>query len=218
MADTIRPRPVSEEIVATRPIEERPPDTRPDPPAAASGKPRVMRDPPEDEALVRRASSGDRGAFDALYRLHVERVYAVCLRMVADEAHAEQLTQDAFVLAWRRIGTFRGESAFASWLHRLAVNVVLENSRKERRRAARVEFHPDLERLGNAAVRLDTERRLALERAIASLPPGARTVVVLHDVEGYTHAEIAGMMGTAIGTTKAQLHRARRLLRERLNR
>jgi len=171
-----------------------------------------------DAGLVERARRGDRNAFDHLYRMHVSRVYGVCVRMVADVPRAERLTQDAFVLAWRRIGSFRGESAFTSWLHRLTVNVVLEDGRKRRRREVHEETVSDFTTIDRAASGTRPDLRLALERAVAALPKGARTVLVLHDIEGYTHEEIAQLTGTAIGTTKAQLHRARRLLREMLGR
>jgi RNA polymerase sigma-70 factor (ECF subfamily) len=171
-----------------------------------------------DDALVERARNGDRAAFDALYRMHAGRVYGVCLRMVADAERAEQLTQDAFVLAWRRLDSFRGESAFTSWLHRLTVNVVLEASRRQSRREVREETMADLTVVDRGAGPPDVDTRLVLERAVAALPPGARTCLVLHDIEGYTHEEIAQLTGTAVGTTKAQLHRARRLLREMLGR
>ena len=168
------------------------------------------------EDLVRRARSGDRAAFDALYALHVDRVYAVCLRMAGSAARAEQLTQDAFVRAWWKLPTFRGESAFGSWLHRLAVNVVLEDGRRERRREARV-LHverPESHELGGRVGQDDA--RMDLERAIARLPDRARAVLVLFDIEGYPQEEIARMLGVAVGTVKAQLHRARRLLRDAL--
>lgn len=145
------------------------------------------------------------------------RVYAVCLRMSADPQEAERLTQDVFVRVWTRLSTFRGESEFTSWLHRLTVNVVLEDSRSTRRRIGRVENVEDpgaLERGGYASN--DSDSRMDLERAIATLPPGARQALVLHDIEGFTHEEIARQLGIAVGTVKAQLHRARRLLRERL--
>jgi RNA polymerase sigma-70 factor (ECF subfamily) len=171
-----------------------------------------------DPELVRRAQSGEREAFDALYRRNAERIYAVCLRMTGDVASAERLTQDAFVRAWQKLGSFRGESAFSSWLHRLAVNVVLEEGRRNRRRWSRVEIMADPGALESAPPARDADVGMDLERAIASLPPGARAVLVLHDIEGYKHEEIARLTGTAIGTTKAQLHRARRLLRERLER
>jgi RNA polymerase sigma-70 factor (ECF subfamily) len=178
-----------------------------------------MADAPHNDAhLVARARRGDRPAFDALYHMHVDRVYGVCLRMCADVERAERLTQDAFVNAWRRLSTFRGESAFTSWLHRLAVNAVLEDARRTKRREARVLPMADLGAVDGPARGGHEDVRLGLERAIASLPPGARAVLVLHDIEGYTHDEIAALTGTAVGTTKAQLHRARRLLRERLGR
>jgi RNA polymerase sigma-70 factor (ECF subfamily) len=172
--------------------------------------------PDPDADLVRRACAGEREAFDELYHRNVERVYAVCLRMTADVRLAERLTQDSFVRAWRKLGTFRGESAFSSWLHRLAVNVVLEYGRRERRRTARVESVASPDEWERPASGASPGLAVDLERAIARLPPGARTVLVLHDIEGYKHEEIAAMTGTAVGTTKAQLHRARRLLRERL--
>lgn len=167
--------------------------------------------------LVRRAQADDRAAFDALYGHHVGRVYAVCLRMSASRSEAERLTQDVFVRAWQRLKSFRGESAFASWLYRLAVNVVLEDGRRNSRRTARVAVLPDPDQLEHMQGKTShDDERMDLERAIATLPPGARAVLVLHDIEGYKHEEIARMTGTAVGTVKAQLHRARRLLRERL--
>jgi len=166
--------------------------------------------------LIHRAQQGDRAAFEVLYRAHVGRVYALCLRLTADAAQAEERTQDAFVRAWERLATFRGESAFSSWLYRLTVNEVLLGRRAERRREQRIVTTDDpaaLERpRAEAGIALD------LERAVAALPPGAREVFVLHDVEGYRHEEIAELTGIAVGTSKAQLFRARRLLREALNR
>lgn len=138
--------------------------------------------------------------------------------MCADQDDAERLTQDVFVRVWQRLGSFRGDSRFTSWLHRIAVNLVLEDSRSMRRRTARVQnvadpaFH---ERPGKDASS-DYDARMDLERAIATLPPGARHALVLHDIEGYKHEEIAQMLGIATGTVKAQLHRARRLMRARL--
>lgn len=160
---------------------------------------------------------GDHDAFDVLYTRYSGRVFALCLRMSGNRDAAERLTQDAFVRAWQRLGSFRGESAFSSWLHRLAVNVVLEDNRRERRRTARIAIVRDPEVIAGEATRPD-ELRLDLERAIASLPAGARTILVLHDIEGYKHEEIGAMLGIAVGTAKAQLHRARRLLREMMNR
>jgi RNA polymerase sigma-70 factor (ECF subfamily) len=163
--------------------------------------------------LIRHAQAGDRNAFDVLYERHANRIYALCLRMARDGVAAERFTQDAFVRAWQRLRTFRGDSAFTSWLHRLAVNVVLEDARREKRRADRVTFGYQPDDL-HAARTSAPEARLDLERAIAALPQGARSVLVLHDIEGYKHNEIGEMLGIAVGTSKAQLHRARRLLRE----
>ncbi len=176
------------------------------------------RDPVVDPDVVRRARAGDRDAFDAIYHCTVGRVYAVCLRMCEDRATAERLTQDAFVRAWLRIDTFRGESAFASWLHRLAVNVVLEDRRSTGRRTARVENVEDPSVFERGTPAPMVGEGIDLERAIARLPERARAVLVLFDVEGYSQEEIARLTGTAVGTVKAQLHRARRLLREMLNR
>lgn len=167
-------------------------------------------------ALVRRAQNDDRAAFDVLYTQHVGRVYAVCLRMSASRNEAERLTQDVFVRAWQRLKTFRGDSAFASWLYRLAVNVILQDGRTSGRRESRITVLAEPELLDRRAHTSRDDDRMDLERAIASLPAGARQVLVLHDIEGYKHEEIARMTGTAVGSVKAQLHRARRLLRERL--
>ena len=180
-----------------------------------TGAPVVKMVPPE---LVARARDGDEAAFESLYRMHAGRVYAVCLRMTGDPVRAEEATQEAFVKAWHRLDQFQGRSAFSSWLHRLAVNVVLDAKRAEKRRAG--EPWPEDESssaMAMLASRPDRpDERMDLERAIAALPSGARTAFVLHDVEGYRHREIAEMTGRAEGTWKAQLHRARQLLREAL--
>lgn len=165
--------------------------------------------------LVRRAQAGDRSAFQRLYEDHVGRVYALCLRLTGDPEEAMERTQDVFVRAWANLGSFRGEAAFPTWLHRLAVNVVLADRRSAGRRdrrtdAAAAERGPRVEPAPRAGLGVD------LERAIARLPPGARAVFVLYDVEGYRHQEIAELTGIAPGTSKAQLHRARKLLREAL--
>jgi RNA polymerase sigma-70 factor (ECF subfamily) len=166
---------------------------------------------------VRRAQAGDVDAFELLYREYSPRVYALCLRLVAgDKSDATELLQDVFIKAWRRLDTFRGDSAFLSWLHRLAVNTMLENARSDRRRTARVLPMEDTSRLSGAARSTGVELRMDMESAISSLPKGARLAFVLHDVEGYQHQEIAEQLSVTIGTVKAQLHRARRLLRERL--
>ena len=165
-----------------------------------------------------RAQRGDLDAFEELYRAHVGRILALCLRLSGDRGRAEELTQDVFVQAWRTLASFRGESAFTSWLHRLAVNAFLLDVRKTRRREARVvavEAPDALQRAGRAG---DPEARIDLERAIAALPRGARTALVLHEIEGYRHEEIARLTGVAVGTVRAQLHRARQLLMKRLER
>lgn len=172
--------------------------------------------------LIDRAQRGELSAFEALYRIHVGRVYALCLRMHAHREDAEDSTQEVFVRAWQRIRSFEGRSAFSTWLHRMAVNVVLDRKRALRRRLAELPAGSDDEGADpvarQPARRVDPAIGLDLERAIATLPDGARLVFVLHDVEGFRHREIAEMTGTAEGTSKAQLHRARRLLREALDR
>ena len=164
---------------------------------------------PDESELVLRASRGDVRAFELLYQAHVNRVYALTLRMTGNAGRAEELTQDVFVRAWSRLSSFRGESAFSTWLHRLAANVVLADLRKGKRRDDL--WSPDDGR-PPAAVAPDT--RLDLEAAIRTLPPGARQVFVLHDIEGYRHDEIAELAGIAVGTSRAHLHWARRLLKE----
>ncbi|MFL5595486.1 MAG: RNA polymerase sigma factor, partial [Gemmatimonadaceae bacterium] len=166
---------------------------------------------------VRRAQTGDVDAFEILYREHSARIFALCLRLKAgDKVDATELMQDVFIRAWRRLATFRGDSAFASWLHRLAVNTMLENARSERRREARVLPMDDTSRLAGAARNSGIDLKMDMEEAVASLPRGARLAFVLHDVEGYQHQEIAEQLGVSVGTVKAQLHRARRLLRQKL--
>ena len=166
--------------------------------------------------LVERAQSGDSQAFETLYRRLVGRIYALCLRMARDAQRAEELTQDVFVRAWERLGSFRGESKFSTWLHRLAVNVVLQEGRTKGRRESREELMEDpAEYLGRVKEEFPGTR-MDLERAIASLPEGARRVLILRDVYGYKYDEIAKMQGVALGTVKAQIHRARKMMRERL--
>jgi RNA polymerase sigma-70 factor (ECF subfamily) len=174
---------------------------------------------PEDLILVRLAAAGDQRAFERLYRLHVDRIYGLCCRLCnGDTARAEQSTQDAFVRAWEKLGSFRGESRFGTWLHRLTVNVVLGEHRLLKRWVA---FEDGSSTEDEAAAdsiippqHEDTGLRMDLERALSRLPNGARTVLVLHDIEGYQHEEIASLTGIAVGTSKAQLHRARKLLKE----
>lgn len=168
--------------------------------------------------LVARAREGDRDAFAELYRRHVDRVYAVCLRIVADRSRAEDLTQEAFIRCWEKLDGFRGESRFGTWLHRLATNLALDATRGDRRETDRrgaLERERAADGSGGDSGPGPAER-LDLERAVAGLPAGARRAVVLHDIHGYRYEEIAEMMGVALGTVKSQIHRGRRLLRERL--
>jgi RNA polymerase sigma-70 factor, ECF subfamily len=174
---------------------------------------------------IRRAQAGDSTAFEFLYQLHSRRVYALCLRMVGNPADAEDLTQEAFLQLFRKIGTFRGESAFSTWLHRMTVNVVLMRLRKKSLPTDSLEetLEPDAESsgpkrdVGAPDLRLSgAVDRVNLERSIEKLPPGYRTVFVLHDVQGYEHNEIAGIMGCSVGNSKSQLHKARTRLRELL--
>jgi RNA polymerase sigma-70 factor, ECF subfamily len=170
----------------------------------------------QEWALILRAQQGDLAAFEALYRQHVRRVYALCLRLGGNVALAEELTQEAFVRAWKKLDQFRGESAFSTWLYPLAVNVALAERRSRRSRDAHTFLTDDVGAHERPPASVDPGVRLDLERAVAGLPAGARAVFVLHDVEGYRHAEIAEITGVTVGTSKAQLHRARRLLKERL--
>lgn len=179
----------------------------------------------ESEA-IRRAQQGDESAFEHLYRMHNRRVYALCLRMVGRTAEAEDLTQEAFLQLFRKITTFRGESAFSTWLHRLAVNVVLMRLRKKTVSESSLEeaTEPDEESgsprrdFGAADPLLSgSVDRINLQRAVEMLPPGYRAVFELHDIQGYEHNEIAGIMSCSIGNSKSQLHKARTRLRELLH-
>lgn len=170
------------------------------------------------DPLVDRAQSGDFSAFEGLYNAHLQRVYAICMRMTANATRAEELTQETFVRAWQRIGQFRGEGNFAGWLRKMAVNVVLGDSRAAARRRRRENDSEEVVPLHALESRPEPGRSLDLEGAIAELPTRARQVFVLHDIEGYLHQEIARLLGVTVGTSKAQLHRARKLLREALRR
>ena len=169
-----------------------------------------------EAADVALAAAGDQQAFERIYRIHVARVHSLARRMAGSEGDADELTQDIFVRAWERLKTYRGEAAFGTWLHRLAVNAILNWRRTEAGERQRIDEGVDAElvegRKSAGAERLD------LEGAIERLPRGARQVFVLHDVEGFKHEEIAAMMGVTPGTSKAQLHRARMLLRDHLER
>src|SRR5262247_1366502 len=171
-----------------------------------------------DHALAIAAGRGDMTAFEQLYERHNRRVYSLCLRMTQNEAEAEDLAQEAFIQLFRKIGSFRGDSAFTTWLHRLTVNQVLMHFRK---RSVKLERTTEEGETPVQVVR-GTENpnsmpildRIALDNALTQLPPGYRTVFVLHDVEGHEHEEIAKMLGVAVGTSKSQLHKARMKLRK----
>lgn len=173
------------------------------------------------------AQRGDEDAFASLYDMHAARVFALCVGLAGDRTAAAELVQDVFVRVWENLDSFRGECAFSTWLHRVAVNTALESERKGRRRALRVMIAADLRVERDApsartpdvaAPSADSALSMDLEQAICRLPDGARAVFVLHDVEGYQHAEIGERLGIAEGTSKAHLFRARRLLREMLDR
>lgn len=162
---------------------------------------------------MRRAQQHDMAAFEVLYREHVGRIFALCLRLTGARPAAEDLVQEVFVRAWRKLAAFRGESAFGTWLYRLAVNVVVSD-RRSRPETAREVLTDDPAAHESPSPSPAPELGMDLERAIATLPDGARRVFVLHDMEGYRHEEIARLLGIAVGTSRAHLHRARALLRE----
>jgi len=172
---------------------------------------------PSDLELVRAAAAGDAAAFEQLYQQHYRRVYSLCLRMLSSTTQAEDLTQEVFLQVFRKLGSFRGDSAFTTWLHRLTVNQVLMHFRK---RGVKMEQTTDD---GETPIQIvkGTENpnampvvdRIALDKAIGQLPPGYRTVFTLHDIEGHEHEEIARMLGCSVGTSKSQLHKARMKLR-----
>lgn len=169
---------------------------------------------------VSRAQSGDTRAYERLYREHVGHIYALCLRMTANAAAAEDATQEAFIQAWRKLDKFRGESAFSSWLHRIAVNVVLTQMRKQKREAQGLQIVGE-QGLAEPQPSPGAEQDQGvaeLESAIAGLPERARQVFVLAAVYGYTHDQVAATLDVAVGTCKAHLHRARQMLAEQLER
>jgi RNA polymerase sigma-70 factor, ECF subfamily len=173
--------------------------------------------------LISSAKAGNEQAFAALFNLHKRRVYSLCLHMSKDVAEAEDLTQDAFIRVYRKLSTFRGESRFSTWLYRIAVNTVLASFRKSKSEMLRVDrdiqvdssFHRQGVGRGDSQL-LGALDRITLLRAIEELPPGCRTVFMLHDVEGYEHHEVAAMLECSIGNSKAQLHNARLKIRKRL--
>jgi len=180
--------------------------------------------PLSEADAIDRAKQGDAEAFQALYEMHKRRVYSLCLRMTANTAEAEDLAQEAFLQLFRKIATFRGESAFSTWLHRLSVNVVLMHLRKkglpvvslEETTQGGEEDSPRRDFGADDVALAGSIDRLQLQKAVESLPPGYRTIFVLHDVEGYEHNEIATMVGCSIGNSKSQLHKARMKLRDLL--
>ena len=188
--------------------------------ASEAAAPESARD--RDFELAQRAGAGDAEAFEQLYALHHRRVYSLCLRMTQNPTEAEDLSQDVFIQLFKKIGMFRGDSAFTTWLHRMTVNQVLMHFRKK---GVRVEQTTESGEMSEQVVtgtedhaRMPVVDRIALDKAIAQLPPGYRAVFVLHDVEGYDHAEVGRMLGVAAGTSKSQLHKARLKLRSLLRR
>jgi RNA polymerase sigma-70 factor (ECF subfamily) len=161
-----------------------------------------------------RRKGPDTSAFESLYRLHVDKIYGLCLRMTGNASEAEDCTQDAFIQAWRKLSKFRGDSAFSSWLHRIAVNSVLARMRKARRERDRIQAVTDISPAARTVG--DSGNFDDLQKAVDDLPAGARRVFVLHAVYGYSHDETSSMLGIAVGTSKAQLHRAKRLLAQQL--
>jgi len=168
-----------------------------------------------DEAdWIARAQRSDAQAFESLYRKHIGKVYGLCLRMTGNVAEAEDCTQDAFIQAWNKLDRFRGDSAFSTWLHRIAVNAVLGRMRKSKRETERIQVAAEMP--SSPASVADTGELRDLSDAVDRLPQGARHVFVLYAVYGYSHDEASKMLGIAPGTSKAQLHRARRLLAQQL--
>ena len=174
-----------------------------------------------DYELAQASAAGDMFAFESLYERHHRRVYSLCLRMIANATEAEDLAQEVFVQLFKKAGSFRGESAFSTWLHRLTVNHVLMHFRKKgvklEQTTAEGEIGEIQDYLQSASERPRFIDRIALDKAISDLPPGYRTVFVLHDVEGFEHEEVARLLGVSVGTSKSQLHKARMRLRELLN-
>ena len=176
---------------------------------------------PNESADVMLAAKGDRRAFERLYRSHVNRVFTLCTRMCGSRVRGEELTQDVFVRAWEKLPQFRGDAQFSTWIHRVAVNIVLTDRKNEARNRKRmVEEEPEREDtpLQRASVTPGYGDRMDITAALETLPAGAKQIFVLHDIEGYKHEEIAEMCGITAGGSKAQLHRARLLLREALTR
>jgi RNA polymerase sigma-70 factor (ECF subfamily) len=189
--------------------------------SVAIAKPKGDHTGSRDYALTRRTARGDGDAFEELYRLHHRRVYTLCLRMTQNEAEAEDITQDIFIVLLHKAGDYRAESAFTTWLHRMTVNQVLMHFRKKKaKREEQSEDEPEESSAprGMAGARpAQLVDRITLEDALARLPPGYRAAFILHDVEGFEHEEVARLLGCAVGTSKSQLHKARTKLRKLLN-
>ena len=183
-------------------------------PAGHEAVPVTAESTTKEHAWIRKAQNADPAAFEALYRMHVDKVYGICLRMTGNVAEAEDCTQDTFIQVWGKLNDFRGESTFGTWLHRVAVNTVLGRMRKSRREQDRIRAVSDVPSTPGTIG--DSGGLRDLEQAIDQLPSGARNVFVLHAVYGYSHEETGDMLGIAAGTSKAQLHRARRLLVQQL--
>ena len=175
-------------------------------------------EPSSDLDLVKAVAAGDNEAFEQLYYLHNRRVYSLCLRMLGNSNQAEDLTQEVFIQVYRKIGSFRGDSAFTTWLHRLTVNQVLMHFRKRGVKLEHTSEEGDFTNVTETPLgstrRVSLVDRIALEKAIGELPHGYRTVFLLHDVEGYEHEEISALLKVSIGTSKSQLHKARMRLRD----
>jgi RNA polymerase sigma-70 factor, ECF subfamily len=170
--------------------------------------------PELDGADAKAAAAGDAAAFERLYRRHAARIHTLCRRMLSPE-EADDATQEVFIRAWEKLALFRGEAAFSTWLHRLAINLVLARRAREARQ--RYRFGADAEEVAPPLARRERpDLRMDMDAAIGTLPRGAREIFVLHDVEGYTHEEIAGLLNVSAGTSKSQLHRARMTLRQHL--
>jgi RNA polymerase sigma-70 factor, ECF subfamily len=171
--------------------------------------------PTRVDSDVALAAAGDTAAFERVYRLHVPRIHGLVRRMLGPQ-EADEVTQDIFVRAWQKLGTFRGDSAFGTWLHRLGVNVIIERRRSWAILRARLDDDPEaIDLMAGPPMRVDVS--LDLEQALETLPPGAREIFVLHDVEGYKHREISDLLDITTGTSKRQLHRARLLMRRHLS-
>jgi len=168
----------------------------------------------DEAAWIERAKRSDARAFERLYRMHVDKVYGLCLRMTGNRSEADDCTQEAFIQAWNKLDRFRGDSAFSTWLHRIAVNAVLGRMRKSKREQDRIQAAAEVS--SSPLATGDSGKLRDLSKAVDRLPEGARHVFVLSAIYGYSHEEAGNMLGIAVGTSKAQLHRAKKLLKEQL--